>query len=586
MSSGSQCPNITLVSCGDACTRTCYDKLLYVIVDACCNCKHSLRANQHSFCTFGLARIIPSALLLGMTLLLLAKRHWWWLPTGRPLGAALCAILMVTVLAPEEATWHLAPNFVLNQPGVVDMNMVVNIASLGVIRGVLTETGLLARLVLLLQYRCKSACSLLVRTCVLGAVCAALLTNDATVLILTAPVLEMAGPFNAPLEPFALALVTSANLGSALTLMGNPQNVLIANYSKMNSLRYFRLCAPVVLLGWVVNLVVLLAVYGPSLRRCRKNVGSAPADDRNPNPNPEHPLPPAWPTWLLVRRPVASVVRTDVLHAQHADASIITNDEHSLAASLVPSTHISPSEGTFHSVALRDMALRDSIASAHQMYLNRYIWSRTFAVVATLVALVVGFLWTSSISWVVLTAAAVLVIAECYLKPNTDHSASIMARIDGDLLLMIGGFFIVATGARYSGIPDKLHKLFDKASQGCIGDLDFTRPVDVVLFVVLVLTLSQLFSNVPTVMYLSDKMSTFDISTVPECAWIVLAFSSTVAGNLTLTGSAANLITAEKASLSGLELTYCRHLSFALPTTAIIAVGGALLIAFVSGAAQ
>jgi hypothetical protein len=103
--------------------------------------------------------------------------------------------------------------------------MIVNLASLGVINGALRETGLLARLIHLLQHRCESARSLLVRTCVLAAVCSSLLTNDATVLVLTTPVLESARRFSAPLEPFALALVTSANLGSALTVIGNPQNV-------------------------------------------------------------------------------------------------------------------------------------------------------------------------------------------------------------------------------------------------------------------------------------------------------------------------------------------------------------------------
>jgi Na+/H+ antiporter NhaD/arsenite permease-like protein len=109
-----------------------------------------------------------------------------------------------------------------------------------------------------------------------------------------------------------------------------------------------------------------------------------------------------------------------------------------------------------------------------------------------------------------------------------------------------------------------------------------SRSTQVALYAVLVLCLSQLGSNVPTVMFLSAKLSASQLSPhVHETAWAVLAFSSTVAGNLTLTGSVANLITAEKANLSGLELSFGRHLRFALPTTVVIAVGGSLLV-FVS----
>eukprot|EP01052_Picozoa_sp_SAG31_P018512 SAG31_NODE_1314_length_8851_cov_7.233318_3_plen_69_part_00 len=34
-----------------------------------------------------------------------------------------------------------------------------------------------------------------------------------------------------PVEPFLLALATTANIGSAIALTGNPQNVLVGNYS-------------------------------------------------------------------------------------------------------------------------------------------------------------------------------------------------------------------------------------------------------------------------------------------------------------------------------------------------------------------
>ena len=82
---------------------------------------------------------------------------------------------------------------------------------------------------------------LMVRTSFVTAVVSALLTNDAAVLVLTEPILEMASSFGCPAAPFAMALATSANMGSAATLIGNPQNVLIAGYSGIGFMRYLYL---------------------------------------------------------------------------------------------------------------------------------------------------------------------------------------------------------------------------------------------------------------------------------------------------------------------------------------------------------
>ena len=46
----------------------------------------------------------------------------------------------------------------------------------------------------------------------------------------------------------------------------------------------------------------------------------------------------------------------------------------------------------------------------------------------------------------------------------------------------------------------------------------------------------------------------------PARAWLVIAMSSTLAGNLTLIGSVANLIVAERAKLSGVKLSFLDHL--------------------------
>ncbi|KAL8217922.1 hypothetical protein R6Q57_021295 [Mikania cordata] len=58
-------------------------------------------------------------------------------------------------------------------------------------------------------------------------------TNDTSCVVLTEFVLKIAKQQNLPPHPFLLALASSANIGSATTPIGNPQNLVIAVQSKI-----------------------------------------------------------------------------------------------------------------------------------------------------------------------------------------------------------------------------------------------------------------------------------------------------------------------------------------------------------------
>lgn len=64
-------------------------------------------------------------------------------------------------------------------------------------------------------------------------------------------------------------------------------------------------------------------------------------------------------------------------------------------------------------------------------------------------------------------------------------------------------------------------------------------------------------------------------------AWLILAWVSTVAGNLSLLGSAANLIVCEQARRAqhlGYTLSFWRHLKFGVPATLVVTAIGLTLI--------
>jgi len=89
----------------------------------------------------------------------------------------------------------------------------------------------------------------------------ALFVND-TVCILFTPVV-LAAVLRARLNPvpFLIALVTSANIGSVMTLTGNPQNMLVGIYSKIPYGTFVLLLLPVGLAGLLLDWAILRALY-------------------------------------------------------------------------------------------------------------------------------------------------------------------------------------------------------------------------------------------------------------------------------------------------------------------------------------
>jgi Na+/H+ antiporter NhaD/arsenite permease-like protein len=59
-----------------------------------------------------------------------------------------------------------------------------------------------------------------------------------------------------------------------------------------------------------------------------------------------------------------------------------------------------------------------------------------------------------------------------------------------------------------------------------------------------------------------------------EQAWLALSMSSTLAGNLTLLGSVANLIVVESARREGVPLSFAEYLKVGVPLTILTTTMG------------
>jgi Na+/H+ antiporter NhaD/arsenite permease-like protein len=128
---------------------------------------------------------------------------------------------------------------------------------------------------------------------------------------------------------------------------------------------------------------------------------------------------------------------------------------------------------------------------------------------------------------VAIIAGALLLITR-RVKPE-----EVYGQIDWSLLVLFAGLFIVVAGVEKSALQEDLARLAVRAH------LDNGAVLSAVAAV-----LSNIVSNVPAVLVIQPLVAHLSN---PALGWLRLAMASTLAGNLTIPGSVANLIVVERA---------------------------------------
>jgi Na+/H+ antiporter NhaD/arsenite permease-like protein len=149
-----------------------------------------------------------------------------------------------------------------------------------------------------------------------------------------------------------------------------------------------------------------------------------------------------------------------------------------------------------------------------------------------------------------------------------------LANVDYSLLLMFISLFII-NGAMSHGGHTKA--LFDQIAQLGVR-LDTPWSLAAVTAV-----LSNLISNVPAVLVLSPAVNAAAEAGAGILPWQILALASTLAGNLTLVGSIANLIVAESAARHGVRLDLATYCAVGIPLTLLTVIGGVGWLVWVAG---
>jgi len=275
-------------------------------------------------------------------------------------------------------------------------------------------------------------------------------------------------------------------------------------------------------------------------------------------------------TRALKRNPVPYLIAVALASNVGSTATITGNPQNMIIGTLSQIPY-----GTFAAALAPVAALGLLVTVALAILLNPgEYWTKERLPKAELASHYHGWLVAKStlvtISMVVLffvglpVAKVAIVAGGLLLLTRRIRPQKVWDEIDGQLLLMFAGLFVVVAGLE--------HSVLTKSVVAAAGQLhlDSTLVLSGVTAV-----LSNLVSNVPAVLILKPFVEPL---ADPQRAWLVVAMASTLAGNFTLLGSVANLIVAQRAAKEGIEIDFWSYFRIGAPLTLVTIAIGVLLV--------
>jgi Na+/H+ antiporter NhaD/arsenite permease-like protein len=385
----------------------------------------------------------------------------------RPTSTLLGAVLMVILGGLSRQAAFAAINF----------STLALLFGMMVLIVLLLQSGFPTWLASRLLVRCRHPQTLLFWVVLAGGGAAPLMLNDTVCLLGTPLLLEITSLAGVAPMPFLLALATSANIGSVMTLTGNPQNMIIGYASDWTWAGFALRMAPIGLLCLFADWAILALLFHKVLKKGRLK----------------------WP---------------------ESEALALKVD--------------------------RPLAIKSVIV---------------------FVGMTAAFLLGAPLDLTALTAATFLLV--WVNRPPRQA----LAEVDWGLLLFFAGLFVVTQG---------FVKAETSVLSGLQNHLNLWQPhlswATVWQFAGISVLGSNLFSNVPLVLILSHWV---DHAAHPGFFWLVLALTSTFAGNLTLFGSMANIIVAQGAA-GRAELRYIDFLWVGIPVTLVTTLIGVVSLVMMS----
>jgi len=196
----------------------------------------------------------------------------------------------------------------------------------------------------------------------------------------------------------------------------------------------------------------------------------------------------------------------------------------------------------------------------------RLLTIRSAVTLVVIAGTVVSYTAGGSLAFTALGGFAILLVV------HRRDPATVWERVDWSVLVFFGALFVAVDALARSGAAEWAFTRFPLVSDRP-GMAEWIRASAIFLVG------SNVVTNVPFILIVRPEMARMPD---PTLAWELLAMASTFAGNLTLLGSVANVIVAEKAEPVG-GLRFVEYLRVGVPVALLTTLAGAILLVIVRG---
>lgn len=169
----------------------------------------------------------------------------------RPSAAFSGAVAMVVfgILTPAEAI------------AFIDMNTIFLLLGMMIIIATLQLDGFFTLIARQTIDWSKTRTRLLVLITLVTGIASAFLVNDAVVLMFTPVIIQICRSLKLNPIPYLIAEILASNIGSVMTITGNPQNMLIGLSSGISYVSFLLHLLPIALLGLGLVVIVIKRIY-------------------------------------------------------------------------------------------------------------------------------------------------------------------------------------------------------------------------------------------------------------------------------------------------------------------------------------
>jgi len=470
------------------------------------------------------------------------------IPLARPASSMLGAVLCLL-------TFQITSEFggeSFNAFCYIDWDTLGLLFGLMLIVIMIDESGLMFMIEMTLESKVRWW--FLTKICFICAVLSAIVMNDTICLFFTKPILEAVRKHPKMSEdplPYLLALCSNSDIGSALTVTGNPQNAMIASIEE--TITYYNFLVSMALpciIAWVVNWLMLLLWYRQSL-----GIGW-------------------WKKWNRKRSTEIEekklIVKPSNSHRNDLEGDCFTSN----CCCLIPEED----QNIIQSFDDEELIIRKDSLVACSNYKLFLIFGIILMIVGFFVGInVVGIAVGFGVMFLCISS---IIESRTKTKRNNvelmdTESEKYIGSVDWTLIILFAGLFIMISATVQTGYPDNFFQaIFDSCKEDPADQCPW-------MFAFMIVIFSNVISNVPLVLLIKGYIGeTIEQGLVSRKNWMFISWISAMAGNFILLGSATNLIVADQARQAGHDvLTTINHGKFGIPSTiACIAVGVPILL--------